>query len=60
MSAFIGPIHYWLYGKIRLVNQRQEYLREKVSEMCGSTAEELWEQVTQSYGNRCRKKTWAN
>ena len=50
MSAFIGPIHYWLYGKIRLVNQRQEYLREKVAEMCGATADELWDQVTQSYG----------
>ena len=50
MSAFIGPIHYWLYGKIKLVNQRQEYLREKVSEMCGATADELWDQVTQSYG----------
>jgi hypothetical protein len=56
MSAFIGPIHYWLYGKIRLVNQRQEYLREKVSEMCGSTAEELWEQVTQSYGELLPEK----
>ena len=50
MSAFIGPIHYWLYGKIKLVNQRQDYLREKVSEMCGATADELWDQVTQSYG----------
>ena len=56
MSAFLGPIHYWLYGKIRLVNQRQEYLREKVSEMCGSTAEELWEQVTQSYGEPLPEK----
>ncbi len=56
MSAFIGPIHYWLYGKIRLVNQRQDYLREKVSEMCGSTAEELWEQVTQSYGEPLPEK----
>lgn len=50
MSAFIGPIHYWLYGKIKLVNQRQEYLRKKVCEMCGATADELWDQVTQSYG----------
>ena len=56
MSAFIGPIHYWLYGKIRLVDQRQEYLREKVGEMCGSTAEELWEQVTHSYGEPLPEK----
>lgn len=50
MSAFIGPIHYWLYGKIRLVTQREEYIFNKVSEMCGSTAEELREQVWQTYG----------
>ena len=56
MSAFIGPIHYWLYGKIRLVNQRQEFLREKVSELCGATAEELWEQVTQSFGEPLPEK----
>ena len=50
MSAFIGPIHYWLYNKIRLVNGRQEFLAEKVAAMCGETAEELREQVAQSYG----------
>ena len=50
MSAFIGPIHYWLYNKIRLVNDRQDFLAEKVAEMCGETAEELREQVAQSYG----------
>ena len=50
MSAFIGPIHYWLYNKIRLVNDRQEFLAEKVAAMCGETAEELREQVAQSYG----------
>ncbi len=50
MSAFIGPIHYWLYGKIQLVEQRQAFLQEKVAEMCGSTADELIEQVAQTYG----------
>lgn len=50
MSAFIGPIHYWLYGKIRLVSQREDYIYEKASELCGPTAEELREQVWQSYG----------
>lgn len=50
MSAFIGPIHYWLYGKIRLVTNREEFLYHKASELCGSTAEELREQVIQSFG----------
>lgn len=50
MSAFIGPIHYWLYGKIRLVSQREDHIYQKAYEMCGSTAEELREQVWQTYG----------
>lgn len=50
MSAFIGPIHYWLYEKIHLVSQREEYIYSKASEMCGPTAEELREQVWQTYG----------
>ena len=29
MSAFIGPIHYWLYGKIRVVRQREDYLYKR-------------------------------
>lgn len=50
MSAFIGPVHYWLYEKIRLISQREEYIYEKAAAMCGSTAEELREQVWQTYG----------
>ena len=50
MSAFIGPIHYWLYGKIRLVSKREKAIYNKVSEVCGSTVEELREQVWQMYG----------
>lgn len=50
MSAFIGPIHYWLFGKIRLLEERQAFLLQNVTEMCGSTAEELHEQVNQMYG----------
>lgn len=50
MSAFIGPIHYWLYGKIKVVSEREEYIFQKAYEMCGSTAEELRETVWQTYG----------
>lgn len=50
MSAFIGPIHYWLYGKIRLVVEREDFLFERAAKMCGVTAEELREGVRQTYG----------
>lgn len=50
MSDFIGPIHYWLFEKILVAERRQQYLFEKVTEMCGTTAEELRDQVRQTYG----------
>jgi hypothetical protein len=50
MSAFIGPIHHWLYGKIRLVNEREEHIFTKAAAMCGPLAEELREMVWQTYG----------
>lgn len=50
MSAFIGPIHYWLYRKISLVARREDFLRERAAALCGSAAEELQEQVRQTYG----------
>lgn len=50
MSAFIGPVHYWLYGKIKVVSEREKYIFHKAYEMCGSTAEELRETVWQTYG----------
>lgn len=50
MSAFLGHIHYWLYNKIRRVIEREQLIYEKAEAMCGTTAEELREQVWQSYG----------
>jgi hypothetical protein len=50
MSAFVGSIHYWLYGKIWVVSQREEYIYKRAYEACGPTAEELREQVWQTYG----------
>ncbi len=50
MSAFIGPIHYWLYRKIGIVAAREDFLRERAAAQCGSVAEELQEQVRQTYG----------
>ena len=50
MSAFLGHIHYWLYSKILRVAEREQLLYEKAEALCGSTAEELREQVWQIYG----------
>lgn len=50
MSAFLGPIHYWLYNKIRYVINREQMLYERAEAQCGTLAEELREQVWQSYG----------
>jgi len=50
MSAFIGPIHYWLYGKIKVVNSRERHIAEAAAAVCGDTVEEIQEQVWQTYG----------
>ncbi len=50
MSEFLAPIHYWLYKKIRLVIEREQLIYEKAQGLCGATAEELREQVWQTYG----------
>lgn len=50
MSAFLGHIHYWLYGKILRVADREQLLYEKAEALCGDLAEELREQVWQIYG----------
>ncbi|MBP2654084.1 MAG: hypothetical protein H6Q73_1653 [Firmicutes bacterium] len=52
MSTFIGPIHYWLFEKIRVINNREDYIFENAAAMCGETAEELREQVWQTYGKK--------
>lgn len=50
MSAFLAPIHYWLYKKIRLVIQREQMIYDKAREVCGLAAEESRAQVWQTYG----------
>jgi hypothetical protein len=56
MSAFLAPIHYWLFNKIQRVEKREQRLFDLASDMCGSTAEELREQVWQSYGEPLPEK----
>ena len=50
MSAFLGPIHYWLYNKIHLVIEREQMIYDKAVDLCHSTAEEIRAQVWQVYG----------
>ena len=51
MSAFLGPIHYWLYQKIKLVNDREELLYNKAYETFGEIAEELRTGIWETYGS---------
>ncbi|MDF2568456.1 MAG: hypothetical protein K0R55_60 [Sporomusa sp.] len=50
MSAFLAPIHYWLYNKIRHVIEREQKIYERADSLCGGTAEEARSQAWQSYG----------
>lgn len=59
MSAFLAPIHYWLYNKIRHVINREHLLYEKAEAECGTLAEELREQIWQSYGSPLLEKDLA-
>ncbi|MCX7779865.1 MAG: hypothetical protein N2491_02975 [Negativicutes bacterium] len=50
MSAFLGYIHFWLYGKIRRVVEREELLFQKAASVCGPVVEELRAKVWGTYG----------
>ncbi len=50
MSAFLAPIHYWLYNKIRHVIEREQRIYQAADNLCGGTAEEARSQAWQSYG----------
>lgn len=50
MSAFLAPIHFWLYNKIRHVIEREQLIYEEADNLCGGTAEEARSQAWQSYG----------
>ncbi|MCX7780899.1 MAG: hypothetical protein N2491_08285 [Negativicutes bacterium] len=51
MSAFLGPIHYWMFSKIRRVIEREQLLYASAARTCGDLAEELRVQVWQTYGS---------
>ena len=50
MSLYLGPIHYWLYHKIRILVEREQLLWESASQFDADAAEEGREMVWQTYG----------
>lgn len=50
MSAFLGKIHFWMYNKINLLVEREEFIYAQASEYCGELAEEGKDIVQQTYG----------
>ena len=50
MSLYLGPIHYWLYHKIRILVEREQLLWEAAAQIDADMAEEGREMVWQTYG----------
>lgn len=50
MSTFLGPIHYWLFQKIRNVEDREEAVIKAFSERFGDGVAKIVEDVRESYG----------
>ncbi len=50
MSLYLGPIHYWLYNKIRILVEREQLLWEAAARIDADAAEEGREMVWQTYG----------
>ncbi len=50
MSTELGKIHFWLYDKIKLVNEREMLLIEKGKTIFPDLVEELYEVCAEMYG----------
>lgn len=50
MSAFLGPIHYWLFNKIQLVEEREQYLRKAFAGNWPAEAKEVARKLEATYG----------
>ena len=51
MSAFLGPIHHWLFNKIRLVEEREKALATALTEKFGDEVNTLSEAGRAKYGD---------
>lgn len=50
MSAFLGPIHYWLFNKIQIVEEREQLLKKAFAQNWPAEAEEISQKVEARYG----------
>ena len=57
MSAFLGPIHYWLYGKIQHVQDRTARLAQEANDTCSTLAESAQATVYETYGEPPARQT---
>ncbi len=49
MSLVLGPIHYWMYGKIRTTEAREAAIVSAFKTMYGADADKILEQVYKKY-----------
>ena len=50
MSAFLGQIHFWLYRKIQLLNEREQLILKESEARLADLAEELYNTAVDLYG----------
>ncbi|MBI5683115.1 MAG: hypothetical protein HZC45_08140 [Deltaproteobacteria bacterium] len=50
MSAFLGPIHYWLFNKIKLVEDRESAIVKAFSEKFGGDVNVIAKNARERYG----------
>lgn len=51
MSAFLGPIHHWLFNKIRLFEELEATIINEVSKQYGGEAEKISSEMEAEYGS---------
>jgi len=60
MSAFLGPIHHWLFNKITLFESLEENINKDVIAKHGDKALEITEQMKKKYGEFIPKQPLEN
>ncbi len=50
MSAFLGHIHFWLYKKIQLINEREQLILKEAEKSLDDLATELHDTAVSMYG----------
>lgn len=50
MSAFLGPIHHWLFNKILIVEEREQYLQKVFAKEWPAEAQEVARKLEVTYG----------